>query len=164
MLTNKSLPVCLSLVSTDLPVWSTVETAATLYQKDQERFHLILREPAIPDWEMEPTATSYYHQQPNPKTVRLLWLEISPYRVTMTMQDSKKVSYRHFWEQGVYGFNRYWLQGQQFQEHQSFCLRNYTRNLRLEGRPLPQSLWLEYELWSNQLQLGHYILHLEIEQ
>ncbi|NEP09532.1 MAG: hypothetical protein F6K14_04735 [Symploca sp. SIO2C1] len=163
MLTNKSLPVCLSLVSTDLPIWSTVETAATLYQKDQERFHLILREPVIPDWEPEPTAISYHYQQPNPQAIRLLWLEISPYRVTMTMQESKKLSYRHFWEQGVYGFNRYWLQSNQLQEHKSFCLRNYTRNLRLEGRPLPHSLRLEYELWSNQLQLGQYILHLEIE-
>jgi len=164
MLTNKSIPVCLSLVSTDLPIWSTVETAATLYQKDQERFHLVLREPALPDGKPEPTATSDNKQPSNLQAVRLLWLEISPYRVMMTMQESKKLSYRHFWEQGVYGFNRYWLKDDQRPQHESFCLKNYTRSLRLEGRPLPQRLWLEYELWSNQLQLGHYILHLEFEQ
>jgi hypothetical protein len=40
MLTHHRLPVCLSLISTDLPILSTIETAATLYQQEQGRFHL----------------------------------------------------------------------------------------------------------------------------
>src|SRR5918998_6468706 len=110
MLTHHRRPVCLSLVSTDMPVWSTVETAATLYQKDKERFHLLFSEPAPPEWEPE-RKTSGDRNQPKTETCRLLWLEISPYRVIMTMQESGKMSYRHLWEPGVYGISRYWLQG-----------------------------------------------------
>jgi hypothetical protein len=41
-------------------------------------------------------------------------------------------------------------------------LRNFTRSLTLTGRPLPEHLRVEYELWSAKVQLGHYILNLEI--
>ena len=158
MLTHHRRPVCLSLVSTDLPIWSTVETAATLYQKDQERFHLLLNEPSLPDQDTEPQAAP---NQPNPQR-RLLWLEISPYRVIMTMQEGGKWSYRHLWEPGVYGVSRYWLQGNSMKSYDLFRLRNYTRSLNLQGRPLPQHLCLEYELWTENLQLGRYVLNLEI--
>jgi hypothetical protein len=161
MLTHHRKPVCLSLVSTDLPVWSTVETAATLYQKEQDRFHVLLSEPAPPEWEPELITVSQTHT-PKPSTLRLLWMELSPYRVIMTMQGNGKLSYRHFWEQGVYGINRYWLQSDSLRGHEVFRLRNYTRSLKLEGHPLPQHLRLEYELWSQQVQLGRYVLNLEI--
>jgi hypothetical protein len=161
MLTHHRLPVCFSLVSTDLPVWSTVETAATLYQKDRERFHLLLSEPIPPEWQPELTATGNTNPQ-KANALRLLWMEISPYRVIMTMQGNGKLSYRHLWEKGVYGINRYWLQGDTLQGYQVFRLRNYTRSLKLEGRPLPQHLRLEYELWSEKVQLGRYILNLDI--
>ena len=161
MLTYHRRPVCLSLLSTDLPIWSTVETAATLYQKDAERFHLLLSEPSIPEWEPEVKTTTDTNQ-PNPKTQRLLWLEISPYRVIMTMQQSGKLSYRHLWEPGVYGISRYWLQGDSLKGFESLRLRNYTRSLKLEGRPLPQELRLEYELWAEKVQLGCYVLTLQI--
>lgn len=157
MLTHHRRPVCLSLVSTDLPIWSTVETAATLYQKDQQRFHLLLNEPSLPDADTAPLDTN----QLNPKR-RLLWLEISPYRVIMTMQESGKWSYRHFWEPGVYGVSRYWLQGSSLQGYEVLRLKNYTRSLRLVGRPLPQHLSLEYELWAEKVQLGCYVLNLDI--
>lgn len=162
MLTHHRKPVCLSLMSLDLPVLSTVETAATLYQKDQERFHLLLSEPAfLPEWEPEPEISAE-----NPTSAssspRLLWLEISPYRVIMTMQGNGKLSYRHLWEQGVYGISRYWLQNDDLKEHSSLRLRNYTRSLELKGSPLPESLRLEYELWSQEVQLGRYILNLKI--
>ncbi|MGB7443475.1 MAG: hypothetical protein WA919_20620 [Coleofasciculaceae cyanobacterium] len=178
MLTNNRVPVSLSLLSLDLPIWSTVETAATLYQKDQEKFHLLLKEPNLPDLEPELTTTgeaaadigglnesasrNNHPSRPTPQTSRLLWLEISPYRVIMTMQEQGKLSYRHLWEQGVYGISRYWCQRDFLQGYQSFQLRNYTRSLRLEGRPLPQNLRLEYELWSGQLMFGHYVLNLDI--
>jgi hypothetical protein len=161
MLTYHRRPVCLSLISTDLPIWSTVETAATLYQKDKERFHLLLSEPSLPEWEPELAATSDT-KPPGTKNPRLLWLEISPYRVIITMQENGKLSYRHLWEPGVYGISRYWLQGDSLKGFESLRLRNYTRSLKLEGHPLPQDLRLEYELWSEKIQLGHYILSLQI--
>lgn len=159
MLTHHRRPVCLSLVSTDLPIWSTVETAATLYQKDQKRFHLLLNEPSLCDQEPEQKAID--SNQLNPKR-RLLWLEISPYRVIMTMQESGKWSYRHLWEPGVYGISRYWLQGDSLKGYELLRLRNYTRSLTLEGSPLPQHLYLEYELWAEKVQLGCYVLNLDI--
>ncbi|HEY9637712.1 MAG TPA: hypothetical protein V6D14_30245 [Coleofasciculaceae cyanobacterium] len=161
MLTHHRRPVCLSVVSTNLPVWSTVETAATLYQKDQERFHLLLSEPAPPEWEPELTTPADTNQIKS-DTLRLLWLEISPYRVIMTIQANGKLSYRHLWEQGIYGISRYWLQSDSLKGYESLRLRNYTRSLQLEGRPLPQHLRLEYELWSEKVQLGRYVLNLEI--
>lgn len=152
MLTHHRKPVCLSLISTNLPVWSVVETAATLYQKDRERFHLLLTEPPLQ--ETQPTE--------NHRSTRLLWLEISPYRVVMTMQGNAQVSYRHFWEQGIYGISRYWLRSEALQGNEQMRLRNFTRSLTLTGRPLPEHLRVEYELWSAKVQLGHYILNLEI--
>lgn len=162
MLTHHRLPVCLSVVSTDLPIWFTIETAATLYQKERDRFHLLLREPPLPGGE------SLHPPQTDPTNGvkgtlhRLLWLEISPYRVIMTMQANGNLSYRHRWERGVYGISRYWLQGTSKKNHQSLQLRNYTRMLKLEGHPLPQHLELDYELWSGKVQLGHYLLRLQI--
>lgn len=154
MLTRHRKSVCLSLISTDLPVWSVVDTAATLYQKDLERFHLLLTEPPLQDKKNT--------QIPAVASPRLLWLEISPYRVTMIVQGNAQVSYRHFWEQGIYGPSLYWLQGDLSQGSEQMRLRNFTRRLTLVGRTLPQYLRVEYELWSEKVQLGRYILNLEI--
>lgn len=161
MLTYHRKPVCLSLVSTDLPVWSTVETAATLYQKDRERFHLLLTEPTIKDWEPSPEVTLESDSE-RLSSPRLLWLEISPYRVIMTMQGNGQLSYRHLWERGIYGLSRYWLQSELSSSHDQLRLRNFTRSLTLVSRPLPEYLRLEYELWSEKVQLGRYVLNLEI--
>jgi hypothetical protein len=92
-----------------------------------------------------------------------LWLEISPYRVIMTMQGNGKSSYRHFWEQGVYGLSRYWLQDERVSSYDQLRLRNFTRSLELAANPLPEHLRVEYELWTNQLCLGRYVLNLEIQ-
>lgn len=156
MLTHHCRPVCLSLISTDLPIWSVVETAATLYQKDTERFHLLLTEPQAQNQQTPQDLDAVAKP-------RLLWLNISPYRVTMTMQGSGQVNYRHYWEQGVYGLSRYWLRSQSLESNEQMCFRNFTRSLKLTGHPLPQHLRLEYELWSEKLQLGSYILTLEIQ-
>lgn len=96
-----------------------------------------------------------------PVTPRLLWLEVSPYRVMMTMQGNGKFSYRHFWEQGVYGVSRYWLQAESLGTEQ-LRLRNYTRSLVMRRNSLPEHLRVEYELWSGQMQLGQYVMNLEV--
>jgi hypothetical protein len=166
MLTHHRKPVCLSLISTDLPVWSVMETAATLYQKDTQRFHLLLTAPPLKNSEFG-NFTSQNEISPEsdnsaPSSPRLLWLEISPYRVIMTMQGNSQLSYRHFWEQGVYGVSRYWLPTESLQTNHPIRLRNFTRSLTLSGHPLPENLRVEYELWAGKLQFGSYILSLEI--
>ncbi|MEP0817104.1 hypothetical protein [Trichocoleus sp. FACHB-262] len=159
-------------MSTDLPIWSVVDTAATLYQKDQERFHLLLTEPTLQDREGHlealdagTTGVGISDQETLAATPapRLLWLEISPYRVIMTMQGNGRFSYRHFWEQGVYGLSRYWLQSDLLSSSGQMRLRNFTRSLKLEGQALPHHLRIEYELWSEKVQLGAYVLNLDIE-
>jgi hypothetical protein len=168
MLTHHRKPVCLSLISTDLPVWSVVETAATLYQKDSDRFHLLLTAPPLITCEATSSLSPEepLHQERSkvyvPTSPRILWLEISPYRVIMTMQGNAQLSYRHFWEQGVYGMSRYWLPTESLQPNEPIKLRNFTKSLTLTGHPLPQHLRVEYELWAEKVQLGSYILNLEI--
>lgn len=153
MLTHHRKPVCLSLISTDLPISSVVETSATLYQKAPERFHVLLTAPPLQQQPMAGSTTSH---------PRLLWIEISPYRVIMTMQANDHVSYRHYWEEGVYGLSRYWLQGELLQSSEQIRLRNFTRSLTLVSSSLPQHLRVEYELWSEKVQMGHYVLNMEI--
>jgi len=160
MLAHYHRPICLSFISTDLPILATVEAGATLYERDKDKFHILLNQPEIPRSVTE-TQTDE-ETQPSSPNKRLLWLEISPYRAIMTMQGNGSLGYRHFWENGVYGVSRYWLNNYNSKEHGSLRLRNFTRNLQLKGRPLPESLRVEYELWSDKIQLGHYIIHLEI--
>jgi hypothetical protein len=155
MLTHHRRPVSLCLVSTDLPILSTIETAATLYQKDKHWFHLLLNQPPIALAEIDTL-------HPAKNQNHLLWLEISAYRVIMTMQGQGRFAYRHFWEQGVFGVSRFWLNAESPEQGHAFRLRNFTRSLRLGGKILPESLRLEYELWTDTLCLGHYVLHLEI--
>lgn len=166
MLTHHRKPVSLSLISTDLPVWSLVETAATLYQKDRQQFHILLHEPAIFEREFEREFEGDTTQEnaslSSSQKPRLLWLEISPYRAVMTMQGNGKYNYRHLWEPGIYGVSRYWLQSDSMGLPQQLRLRNFTRSFVLVGEPIPQGLRLEYELWSEKVQLGRYVLELEI--
>jgi hypothetical protein len=159
MLTQHRIPVCLSLLSFDLPVWSVVETNATLYQKDSDHFHLLLTEPLV----MDELQNRDEAESSAPPTPRLLWLELSPYRVIMTMQGNGRFSYRHYWEQGVYGVSRYWLQAASSVRKDQFQLRNYTRSLALKGQGLPHHLRVEYELWSNKVQVGHYLMNVDIQ-
>ncbi|MGG6293485.1 hypothetical protein ACQ4M4_03590 [Leptolyngbya sp. AN02str] len=170
MLTHHRRPVCFSLISLDMPLISVVETAATLYEKEGDRFHLLLTEPPIHDIAAESEAPP-----PVPASPRLIWLEISPYRVTMTMQGNGKQSYRHYWEQGIFGLSRFWLQGDDFATCQQLRLRNYTRSLTLTREPqpnsLPKHLRVEYELWgdspshiaAHRTLMGVYVLNVEIQ-
>lgn len=177
MLTHHRKSVSLSLISTDLPILSVLETAATLYQKDRDRFHLLLTAPPIKNCQEtnlnsedklikgKPPSTVRQLEQSTTHagSPRLLWLEISPYRVTMTMQGNSQLSYRHFWEKGVYAMSRYWLPNESLQPHEPIRVRNFTRALKLNGHPLPEHLRVEYELWAGKVQLGCYILNLEIQ-
>lgn len=163
MLAHHRKPVCLSFLSIDLPIWLTLETSATLYQKDKNQFHVLLNDFSSPQSVEEREGIIQETNRPNNSNQGLLWLEISPSRVIMTMQGNSKLNYRHFWERGIYGVSRYWLNESQSEIQGSLRLRNFTRNLKVEGYPLPKSLRIEYELWSSQLQLGQYVLHLEIQ-
>lgn len=163
MLAHNYNKVYLSVLSTDLPLWHIIESKACLYQKDRDKFHLLLKQKSSPssastrdNKEDESIATNFAQKE-------LLWLEISPYRVIMTMQSQGKLSYRHFWEKGVYGTSRYWLNDYPSKKSGSLRLRNFTRYLKLDGQPMPTSLQIEYELWSAKQQLGFYILHLDID-
>lgn len=163
MLTRHCKPVCLSLMAFDMPIWSALETTATLYQRDTDRFHLLLTEPLIQEM---PDLTEEAEQMPD--TPRLLWLEFSPHRVVMTMQGNGRFSYRHVWQRGVYGISRYWLQGEAATSSEQVQLQNYTRSLDLKGESgsdgfSPHHLRLEYELWSGRVRLGHYVLNLDIQ-
>ncbi|QKD83690.1 hypothetical protein HPC62_17140 [Thermoleptolyngbya sichuanensis A183] len=159
MLTEHRQPVCLSWMSLNSPLWSVVEASAALYEKEPGRYHVVLTEPLFMDYSQGETSADQA-QQPH-----LLWLEISPYRVIMTMQGNGSISYRHFWEQGVYGISRYWLRSQSGDLGMSdqMRLRNYTRHLKLISDPQPRHLRVEYELWTENLQLGHYVLNLEMQ-
>ena len=156
MLVNRYQTVHLSFISTDLPIWQVIEAQASLYQKDQERFHLLLNQQNLPH-SVIPASDQEKSKQ------GLFWLEISPYRVMMTMQSNARLSYRHFWEQGIYGVSRYCLNTDPDQPSQSIRFRNFTRYLKVENNPFPKNVRIEYEMWSARVHLGSYILHLEIE-
>ncbi|MGF1538045.1 MAG: hypothetical protein ACFB4J_16395 [Elainellaceae cyanobacterium] len=156
MLNQHHRQVSLSFMSFDMPVWSVTRTAATLYPQGNDEFHVLLTEPVV----QERSFSSKSNVKIVSRSPRLLWLEISAYRVIMTMQGNGRFSYRHFWEPGVYGTNRYWLQSR----HQSdqIYLRNFTRALDLVGNDVPEQLRLEYELWTHNLCLGHYVMNLDV--
>lgn len=154
MLINRYQTVYLSFISTDLPVWNVIEASASLYQKDRDKFHLLLNQQNLPH--------SVGDRDRRKFNRGLFWLEITPYRVILTMQSNNKLSYRHFWETGIYGVSRYCLNNSPGQPGESLRLRNFTRYLKVEQDIYPQSVRIEYEMWSDKLKLGTYILHLDI--
>ncbi|MCL2925339.1 MAG: hypothetical protein MGF17_12165 [Trichodesmium sp. MAG_R04] len=160
MLSYQRKLVSLSFTSTDLPICSMLKTGATLYHKDQYQFHILLHEPAITD--REASLPGILPMSPTSAKPRLLWLEVSLSQIIITMQGNGKYCYRHIWEKGVYGICRYWLQNDLLKLHYQLQIRNFTSNLLIQGQPILEYLRLEYELWSQQLQMGNYILELEI--
>jgi hypothetical protein len=166
MLTQLRRPIHLSFSSADGLLVSELETVGTLYPRENDRYHLLLTEPLVMGWDarsqvLETSVVSTLTTTSVP-TPRLLWIEFSPYRVTMTMQGNGQFNYRHLFEPGVAGLSRYFLQDDLFYPNREFRLRNFTRNLHVKGNPLPAYLLLEYELWCDRLQLGQYVLSLEI--
>jgi hypothetical protein len=155
MLVNRHQTVYLSFISTDLPVWNVIEATASLYQKERERFHLLLHQQNLPH------SVSIGEQEKFNQG--LFWLEITPYRVMLTMQSNNRLSYRHFWEKGIYGVSRYCLNTNSDEPSKSLRFRNFTRYLKVEQDIYPTNVRIEYEMWSDQLQLGSYILHLELD-
>ncbi len=160
MLTHYRRPVQFSLSSFDMAMWSNVDTVATIYKRDAQRFHLLLTEPKVTDQNLvlsEPAPVL------NNQKSRLIWIEMSPNRVTMTMQGNGSYSYRHLWESGTYGMSRYWLQSEGLGQSHQLQMRNFALKLDLEGAPLPNLLHVDYELWSSDTNLGRFMLHLEIQ-
>ncbi len=163
MLTQLRCPVRLTFSSTDFLLTAETETVGTLYQKDQECFHLVMTEPRVIEVTDGITVPDLAIALPDVPTPRLLWLDFSPYRVTMTMQGNGQFSYRHLFEPGVFGLSRYWLQDGGFEHDHQFRLRNFTRSLCVKGNPLPIFMLLNYELWAGNLLLGEYNLTLEMQ-
>jgi hypothetical protein len=161
MLTQLRRPLRLSFGSSDSLICTAIETMGTLYQKDQDRFHLVLTEPQVSELGATTTDFNVSTSQAVP-TPRLLWLEFSPFRVTITMQGNGQFSYRHLFEPNVFGVSRFWLQNTATPSG-LFRLRNFTRNLHVKGNPFPRYLLLEYELWAQQLKLGDYEFSVEID-
>ncbi|MEM1367682.1 MAG: hypothetical protein AAGG02_06625 [Cyanobacteria bacterium P01_H01_bin.15] len=166
MLSYYRKPVSFSFLSTNLPILKSVEATATLYQKDQERFHLLLNDPlgCPPDLAMAPACPKTPTQKQisnsqNPK--RLLWLEFSAHRAILTTQGDGDIGYRHYWQTGVTGISRYWLHRYRG-DSGSFRLQNYARGITLTGQKFPESLRIDYELRTPQMMLGHFVIHLEI--
>lgn len=155
MLANRHQTVNLSFISTDLPFWNTIEAKASMFQNDHERFHLLLNQQHLPQSIVAEAELDKLQQG-------MFWLDISPYQVSMTMQSNGRLSYRHFWEKGIYGVSRYCLNPEPNFPSQSLVLRNFTRSLEVKNDPFPRIVRIEYEIWSAQLNLGTYILHLEI--
>lgn len=163
MLADSRKNVYLSFISTDLPLWNIIEGSASLYQKDQTKFHLLLNQYTLP-YSCYPKKHESLLAEPEKPAKGLLWLEVSPSRVILTMQSNSNFSYRHFWERGVYGISRYWLNADEPTKSSSLRLRNYTRFLHFDCDPFPKSVQIDYELWSSQLKLGSYVLHLDIDR
>jgi hypothetical protein len=163
MLADSRKNVYLSFISTDLPLWNIIEGSASLYQKDRTKFHLLLNQDNLPhsSYSNKPQSLSTEEEKPSKG---LLWLEVSPSRVILTMQSDSNFSYRHFWERGVYGISRYWLNANEPTKSSSLRLRNYTRFLKFDCDPFPKSVQIDYELWSSELKLGSYVLHLDIDR
>jgi len=155
MLVNRYQTVYLSFISTDLPVWDVIKAKASLYQRDRDRFHLLLNQQDLPH--------SFDPHNEESSRQGLFWLEITPYRVMMTMQSNHKLSYRHYWERGIYGVSRYCLNTKPDSPSKSLRFSNFTRYLKVEQDTFPKNVRIEYEMWSQQVQLGSYILHLDIE-
>ncbi len=156
MLINRHQTVYLSFISKDLPVWNVIETTASLYQKSEEKFHLLLNQQSLPH--------SIASDNQEKSNQGLFWLEITPYRVMLTMQSNNRLSYRHFWEKGVYGVSRYCLNSNPDEPSRSLRFRNFTRHLKVEQDTYPTKVRIEYEMWSDKAQLGTYILHLDLSQ
>ncbi len=174
MLTHQRKPVSFSLVSLDLALESCVDTSATFYQRERDRYHILLTEPIVQGIDplpTEPLPMTWSSDSPSSSPTafpsaaasqRFLWLEVSPYRAILTVQGNGRLHYRHLWERGVYGLSRYWLQDGESGQQGQLRLRNFTRELSVKGSPLPEWIHLEYELWSEQVPLGRYALNLEI--
>lgn len=155
--------VSLSYISTNLEILVHLDGIATLYPRDNDKFHVVLNNVEFGKV-LDSVGRDFATNNNSQNSRNLLWLEISPYRVIMTQQNRDGVNYRHFWERGIYGKSRYWINGDYDGNNRQNCLhlRNFTRSLTLVNKSNSKSLRIEYELWSNHLNLGNYILHLEI--
>lgn len=160
MLVNRYQTVYLSFIATDLPIWNVIEATAHLYQQEPGKFYLLLHQSNSNINQTQAEVRFSRHQKPKQE---LFWLEIAPNQIMLTMQSNSHLSYRHFWEQGASGISRYYLNQKCDRPSQSLRFRNFTRYLKVECDPFPRNIRLEYELWSKKIQLGSYIVHVDID-
>lgn len=152
---HQSVTVHLAFISAvnDLPVWNIIEAQASMFQNEAERFHLLLEQQDLPQSSFAKVEQA--HQG-------MFWLDISPYQISMTMQSNSRLSYHHFWSRGIYGTSRYCLNTQSNLPSQLLNLRNFTRFLEVDSNPFPRQVRIEYEMWSDKVNLDSSILYLEI--
>ena len=81
----------------------------------------------------------------------------------MTMQSNSRLSYRHFWETGIYGTSRYCLNSELNEKGQLIQLRNFTKQLHIVQSQTLEKVRIEYEVWSGPTLLGSYLIHLHID-
>ncbi|MEO1131767.1 MAG: hypothetical protein AAFX40_03570 [Cyanobacteria bacterium J06639_1] len=153
MLVRLKAPVTLSW-SNDSTVLHSLEAAAgTLYRRRPGHFNLVLAEPAV---------------NTHATTPRLLWLNIAPQGLTITMQGDGACSYRHALKLHQASTSTYWLQGM---GKLQFC--NYTSDLVVQYRAMPQSsdrllpvpinVRAQYKLRTGKDQFSHYCIDLAID-
>jgi len=79
----------------------------------------------------------------------------------MTMRYNGQVSYRHFWEKGFTVLAVIGWEMSHCMARIRYASRNFTRRLTLVNHTTGAS-GVEYELWTENVQLGRYILNVEI--
>ena len=140
------LSVSFSYLSTNLSLLAHLDTIATVYQRQKNTYHLVLADVDFGIVNEFSREDNLFSASTTSKNKNLIWLEISPYRVIMTQQNQEGLNYRHFWEKGVYGISRYWLNNNTDNEIKQYAmqLRNFTRNLTVKGLSIPEAIRIEY--------------------
>jgi len=144
MLSRRSAPVALSWSALDLPWDASAAGVGTIYDRGSQQFHLLLHEEAV-----------------NTSGSRLLWLEVLPQRLTLTMQGDGQSHFRHLFKPGATGSSHFWV------GEQRLDVANFTRALRIDyasrTSKIPRQVYLEYELWLSHQRLGVYHLDAKID-
>jgi uncharacterized beta-barrel protein YwiB (DUF1934 family) len=144
MLSRRSAPVALSWTALDLFWDASAAGVGTIYDRGAEQFHLLLHEDSV-----------------NSSGSRLLWLEVLPERLTLTMQGDGQSHFRHLFKPGATGSSHFWV------GEQRLDVANFTRSLGIDYQPgsrrAPRRVQVIYELWLAHQRLGVYELDAKIE-
>ncbi|MEN9205177.1 MAG: hypothetical protein Q6J68_03890 [Thermostichales cyanobacterium SZTDM-1c_bins_54] len=143
MLSRRSAPVALCWSALDLAWDASAAGVATIYDRGAQQFHVLLHEESV-----------------NQGGSRLLWLEVLPDRLTLTMQGDGQSHFRHLLRPGATGSSHFWV------GEQRLDVANFTRSLLIDypspARRLPCRVEVVYELWLAHQRLGVYQLDARI--